>query len=155
MLCEDRNRERDYGLVAEYLSGDSMAVIGRRHGLSRERIRQILRLRRTASRGHADERNNESDFWNLVTVLGPDDCWEWQGHRNAKTGYGAISWQGAKTYTHRLALQLSRGIPASRFVLHHCDNPPCCNPYHLYAGTQADNVRDRETRGRGRYARMK
>jgi hypothetical protein len=38
-------------------------------------------------------------------------------------------------------------------VLHHCDNRLCCNPDHLYLGTDADNVRDREVRRRGNHAK--
>lgn len=55
-----------------------------------------------------------------------------------------------RTWAHRCAWRLWRGpIPEGKLVLHHCDNPRCINPDHLYLGTDADNVRDREARGRG------
>lgn len=51
--------------------------------------------------------------------------------------------------THRLAWQLANGpIPIGMFVCHHCDNPPCCNPEHLFLGTALDNNRDRHEKGR-------
>jgi len=50
---------------------------------------------------------------------------------------------------HRVAWILSRGpIPGGMLVCHHCDNPPCCNPDHLFIGTHADNIRDRTQKNR-------
>ncbi len=50
---------------------------------------------------------------------------------------------------HRAAWEYTRGpVPAGLFVLHRCDNPPCCNPAHLFLGTQADNMADMQAKGR-------
>jgi hypothetical protein len=74
-------------------------------------------------------------------------CWLWLGQ--STTGYGALKWCGKMLRSHRLSWELHRGpIPAGLFVCHHCDNPPCCNPAHLFLGTAADNNRDRDTKGR-------
>jgi hypothetical protein len=44
-------------------------------------------------------------------------------------------------------------IPNGMVGCHRCDNPPCCNPKHIFPGTRGDNCRDREAKGRGRAAR--
>lgn len=74
-------------------------------------------------------------------------CWEYTGRRDPH-GYGRLRFRN-KTRAHQIALMVagvSLGDGAS--ALHHCDNPPCCNPEHLYAGSMADNVRDMFLRGR-------
>lgn len=54
---------------------------------------------------------------------------------------------------HRVAYELAHGeIPSGMIICHTCDNPACCNPAHLWAGTNADNVHDRERKHRGKHA---
>jgi len=68
-------------------------------------------------------------------------------------GYGiAVFWEKAIS-THRLAYALANdGVPLGKHVLHHCDNPPCCNPSHLWVGTNQENHWDKERKGRGNHA---
>lgn len=88
-----------------------------------------------------------ADFWKRVRIGGMDECWEWTGGKNSTSNplqfYGTVWMRGRKWKTHRVAYALSRnGIPGNVLVCHHCDNPPCCNPFHLFVGTHKDNAMD-------------
>jgi hypothetical protein len=92
-------------------------------------------------------------FWSRIDKEKSEffDCWEWTGRVNGK-GYGEIDFhQFSHSYSHRIAWILTNGeIPDGLCVLHECDNPPCCNPDHLYLGTNKDNVDDKMRKGRHR-----
>jgi hypothetical protein len=87
-------------------------------------------------------------LWARIDRRGDDECWEWTRARSAR-GYGQL-WTGERVeYAHRLVAALTAGaIPTGLYVLHTCDNPPCCNPAHLVFGTQADNLADMAAKGR-------
>jgi len=89
-------------------------------------------------------------FWAKVDKSGgPDVCWPWLGAKMTRTGYGQMEVDGRPVLTHRLAYELSTGvIPEGLWVLHSCDNRPCCNPAHLFLGTHTDNMRDCAAKGR-------
>lgn len=86
----------------------------------------------------------EERFWAQVDVRGRGDCWEWQGSRSH--GYGGYAGQRA----HRVSLEFKLGRPLrdGAFACHHCDNPPCVNPDHLYEGDYVTNSTDAYRRGR-------
>ena len=90
-------------------------------------------------------------FWLRVDASGGSSaCWPWRGGRDSK-GYGSFCANGRDKKAHTVAYHLVYGHPPSGkpCILHHCDNPPCCNPSHLWAGTKADNNADRTVKGRG------
>lgn len=73
-------------------------------------------------------------------------CWEWRGAKNK--GYGTYRWLGEQTAP-RVAWKCARtDITSEICVCHHCDNPGCINPDHLFLGTIADNNHDRHNKGR-------
>ena len=86
----------------------------------------------------------------------PNGCLEWT-KSVVLGGYGQIKVNGKQLKTHRFSWELAHGpIPEGMFVCHHCDNPPCCQTDptegypdgHLFLGTSADNMADRDTKGR-------
>lgn len=89
-----------------------------------------------------------SRFWEKVVKTA--GCWKWLGC--TVKGYGKIGAQnciGSPLAAHRVSWELHHGkIPNGFCVLHKCDNPPCCNPDHLFLGSLADNNRDRVAKGR-------
>jgi len=89
-------------------------------------------------------------IWERYSVA-PTGCWEWQGNKD-RTGRGKIGLPGGRTaLVSRIAWELSFGpIPDGLNVLHHCDNPSCINPGHLFLGTQIDNIRDMVSKRRQR-----
>ena len=86
-------------------------------------------------------------FWSKVSKT--DGCWIWTG-AHYRSGHGHSYFKGKYVGAHRLSWILENGeIPEGTNVCHHCDNPPCVNPDHLFLGSQADNMRDMRQKNRG------
>jgi hypothetical protein len=88
-------------------------------------------------------------FWAKVDRSGGvDACWPWKGSRLGE--YGGFCWKRKNVGAHRVAWILTNGEPPDDKpnILHRCDNPPCCNPAHLFPGTLADNANDMHSKGR-------
>jgi len=82
------------------------------------------------------------------SVVMPSGCIEWAGPRDPNR-YGRIAVGHKTKLAHRVAYERSIGpIPDGMHVCHHCDNPPCINPDHLFLGTNYDNIQDRLRKGR-------
>lgn len=82
-----------------------------------------------------------------IVVASPTGCWEWQSGSSQE--YGHLTWKGVSKRAHRVAYEIWRGhVPEGVSVLHQCDNPPCCNPTHLFLGTHQDNVDDKVRKSR-------
>ena len=95
-------------------------------------------------------------FWEKVNILYEDDCWDWMASLRNKWGYGGFNVgidsgkRNNLVVASRFAYILSSGndVSEGKIVCHTCDNPLCCNPNHLYLGTDEKNTLDKVERGR-------
>lgn len=106
-------------------------------------------------RGRSEEERRrpttEERFWAKVDKRGPEECWPWTGARK-RSGHGEfhISRQVGRVPAARFSRELATGevCPPGLSTCHHCDNPPCVNPAHVYFGTQEQNAADMLERSR-------
>ena len=98
-----------------------------------------------------NKNNPDTFFWYRVNIhKDTKECWEFAGNRKA-AGYCGLRINNKIVKAHRYAYEsfFRKKIPKGLLVCHKCDNPPCCNPYHLFIGTQKDNMQDMVKKGRG------
>lgn len=88
--------------------------------------------------------------FNNKFMVSDSGCWEWTGAKDGR-GYGRIYYKQDLVGAHQFSYCHFVGdILPGQCVCHHCDNPPCCNPNHLFLGTVADNIHDMMQKGRMR-----
>lgn len=90
-------------------------------------------------------------FWKYVDKSGGvGACWPWKGGTNGKYGLFGMGGRAAgSSYAHRVSWMFANGpVPHGFHVCHHCDNPPCVNPAHLFVGSARDNAIDKCRKGR-------
>ena len=94
-------------------------------------------------------RQSVAQFWNLVRVCEPAECWPWLGSVN-RSGYGHVKRNGRLYSAHRVALtlKLGREIKPGGLACHTCDNRRCVNPAHIWEGSASDNLIDAFEKGR-------
>lgn len=84
-----------------------------------------------------------------------EHCWIWTGYKDPN-GYGRINVKNKPLLAHRLSWIVHHGaIPEGMNVLHHCDNPICVRPDHLFLGSQDDNIQDAIKKGRDDYGLLR
>ena len=89
--------------------------------------------------------DRDEKFWSRVDILGEDDCWLWTRTPSQRYGKYSIKIDGRfkAVSTHRYAYEQVDGpIPKDLYVCHSCDVPFCCNPNHLFLGTNKSNQKD-------------
>lgn len=82
-------------------------------------------------------------------VRNPEGCWGWKGSSPKNPGYGDFCWHSHKERAHRASWIIHFGpIPEGMYVCHHCDNPVCSKPEHLFLGKDKENQHDALKKGR-------
>ena len=85
-----------------------------------------------------------------IDKIDKNECWNWTASCFSD-GYGKIYFKGKRMGSHRASYEVfKRHIPYTRIVCHKCDNIKCINPDHLFLGSQSDNIKDKNNKGRNK-----
>lgn len=88
-------------------------------------------------------------FKAFYTESEPDECWMWNG---GGWPQGVFWFRGQCVVASRFAFLVAHGYWPAMQALHTCDHGGCVNPKHIYDGSHAENMRDREVRNRHLHA---
>jgi hypothetical protein len=99
--------------------------------------------------GKNSGKTGEQVFWNTVDIQSQWDCWHWLGLLWSN-GYGQFNYRGNRYISSRTSYQLANSteLATNINVCHKCDNRSCCNPDHLFSGSQLDNIQDAVKKGK-------
>lgn len=141
---EDRLTSSEIGKIYG-ISGDTVQRIKTGKAWRHLELEPLLGIPHWKTKAMKSARQRILDSSKLNLVSG---CWEWQNIL-CPNGYGQMLILKKRKMPHRVAYEEFVGpIPNGLFVCHRCDNPACCNPEHLFLGTQQDNMDDKVSKGR-------
>lgn len=141
-----------YEIISLFEQGLTIKKIQIKTSFGKSFCRKVIKLAGLDGRANLG-RNSHETFLKNIKVDKSTLCWNWIGGKNNK-GYGQFGIFGKIVLTHRYSYSYFKGPCGVCQVLHECDNPACCNPDHLYLGTQTDNMIDVVRRGRHPYAKL-
>lgn len=146
-------------LVLEYAGRDkkynSLWLCRRKDGITRIRRQCFIVRKAPPPRGDVlqaassgPQREQLLEHIRGSVAIKENGCWEWTKARD-RDGYGRCYYRGYNMGSHQLSFLVHHGpIDDGLLVCHTCDNPPCCNPEHLFCGTRRDNTQDMMRKGR-------
>lgn len=145
------NRDERNQIICElYVAGCARSEISMKVRVSIPTIDKVVRengIQKRIDNHSARKLTLQERFERCVDRTNSSGCWTWTGLKSG-SGYGAINYNNKKLSAHRVAYQIYKDDPGDLLVLHKCDNPICVNPEHLFLGTDSDNAKDKQVKGR-------